>query len=99
VAALAAVVLAATARLTPEAAVSRTLPAISVTVAGRACAKRMKRLPVLLVTAAERLIQYGMASYATYWTSSAVRGATRCPTPLTAVITAMAVIMPGASWY
>ena len=38
---LAAAVLAATARLAPEA--SRTLPAISVTVAGRACAKRMKR--------------------------------------------------------
>jgi hypothetical protein len=39
---LAAAVLAATVRLAPEAA-SRTLPAISVTVAGRACAKRMKR--------------------------------------------------------
>jgi hypothetical protein len=38
---LAAAVLAATVRLAPEA--SRTLPAISVTVAGRACAKRMKR--------------------------------------------------------
>jgi hypothetical protein len=43
VAALAAVLLAAMARLAPEAAVSRTLPAISVTVAGRACAKRIKR--------------------------------------------------------
>jgi hypothetical protein len=42
VAALAAVVLAARARLTPENPVSRTLPAISVTVAGRACPKRMK---------------------------------------------------------
>ncbi len=42
VAALAAVVLATAARLTPGAAVSRTLPVISVTVAGRACAKRMK---------------------------------------------------------
>jgi hypothetical protein len=40
-AALAIAVLAATVRLAPEAA-SRTLPAISVTVAGRACAKRMK---------------------------------------------------------
>ena len=39
---LAAAVLAATVRLAPEAA-SRTLPAINVTVAGRACAKRMKR--------------------------------------------------------
>jgi hypothetical protein len=39
---LAAAVLAARVRLAPEAA-SRTLPAISVTVAGRACAKRMKR--------------------------------------------------------
>jgi hypothetical protein len=39
---LAAAVLAATVRLAPEAA-SRTLPAISVTVAGRACPKRMKR--------------------------------------------------------
>jgi hypothetical protein len=43
VAALATVVLAARARLTPENPVSRTLPAISVTVAGRACPKRMKR--------------------------------------------------------
>jgi hypothetical protein len=44
VAALATDVFAARARLTPDVAVSRTLPAISVTVAGRACAKRMKRL-------------------------------------------------------
>jgi hypothetical protein len=43
VAALATAVLAAPDRPTPEAAVSRTLPAINVTVAGRACAKRMKR--------------------------------------------------------
>jgi hypothetical protein len=43
VAALAVAVPAVTARLTPEPAASRTLPAISVTVAGRACAKRMKR--------------------------------------------------------
>ena len=43
VAVLAAAVLAATVRLAPEAA-SRTLPAISVTIAGRACVKRMKRL-------------------------------------------------------
>lgn len=42
VAALAAVLLAVMARLVPEAAVSRTLPVISVTVTGRACAKRMK---------------------------------------------------------
>lgn len=42
VAVLAAAVLAATVRLAPEAA-SRTLPAISVTIAGRACVKRMKR--------------------------------------------------------
>jgi hypothetical protein len=42
VAALAAVLLAVRARLTPENPVSRTLPAISVTVAGRACPKRMK---------------------------------------------------------
>lgn len=42
VAALAAV-LVARVRLTPEAAVIKTLPAISVTVAGRACPKRMKR--------------------------------------------------------
>jgi hypothetical protein len=42
VAVLATAVLAATVRLAPETA-SRTLPAISVTVAGRACAKRMKR--------------------------------------------------------
>lgn len=39
---LAAAVLAATVRLAPEAA-SRTLPAVSVTIAGRACVKRMKR--------------------------------------------------------
>jgi len=38
---LAVAVLAATVRLAPEVA-SRTLPAISVTVAGRACPKRMK---------------------------------------------------------
>jgi hypothetical protein len=42
VAVLAAAVLAATVRLAPEAA-SRTLPAISVTITGRACVKRMKR--------------------------------------------------------
>jgi len=40
---LAVAVFAVTARPTPEAAVRSTLPAISVTVAGRACAKRMKR--------------------------------------------------------
>ena len=40
---LAAAVLVPAARLIPEAAVSRTLPVISVTVAGRARAKRMKR--------------------------------------------------------
>lgn len=63
VAALAAAVFAATARLTPEVAVSRTLPAIRVTVAGRACAKRMKRpYPVLFVAAMERLVHYGLAS-------------------------------------
>jgi len=39
----AAAVPAAMARVTPEAAVARTVPAIRVTVAGRACAKRMKR--------------------------------------------------------
>jgi hypothetical protein len=50
VAALATAVPAVTTRPAPETAVSRTLPAISVTVAGRACAKRMKRpYPVLLV--------------------------------------------------
>jgi hypothetical protein len=63
VAALATVLVAATARLAPDAAVSRTLPAISVTVVGRACAKRMKRpYPVLLVTATERLINHEAAS-------------------------------------
>jgi hypothetical protein len=64
VAALAVAVFAATVRLTPEVAVSRTLPAIRVTVAGRACAKRMKRrpYPVLLVAAMERLVHYGLAS-------------------------------------
>lgn len=60
---LAAAVFAAAVRLNPEAAVSRTLPAIRVTVAGRACAKRMKRpYPVLLVAAMERLVHYGLAS-------------------------------------
>jgi hypothetical protein len=39
----AAAVPAAMAGVTPEAAVARTVPAISVTVAGPACAKRMKR--------------------------------------------------------
>jgi hypothetical protein len=42
---LAAAECAVTARLTPDAAVRSTLPAISVTVAGRACPKRMKRCP------------------------------------------------------
>jgi hypothetical protein len=55
---LAVAVPAVAARPTPEPAASRTVPAISVTVAGRACAKRMKRpYPVMLVTAAERLVQ------------------------------------------
>jgi hypothetical protein len=40
---LAAAVPVAMTRVAPEAAVARTVPAISVTVAGRACAKRMKR--------------------------------------------------------
>lgn len=43
VAAPAAAVPAAMARVTPEAAVARTVPAIREIVAGRACAKRMKR--------------------------------------------------------
>jgi hypothetical protein len=43
-AALAAVVPATTVRLTPEVAVSRALPAIRVTVTGRACAKRINAL-------------------------------------------------------
>ena len=61
VAAFATEVLPARARPTPE--VSRTLPAISVTVAGRACAKRMKSpYPVLLVTAAEPPRHHGAAS-------------------------------------
>jgi hypothetical protein len=61
VAAFATEVLPVTARPTPE--VSRTLPAISVTVAGRACAKRMKSpYPVLLVTAAEPPRHHGAAS-------------------------------------
>ena len=45
----------------PDVAVIRTLPATKVTVAGRACAKRMKTpYPVLFVAAAERPIQYGV---------------------------------------
>ena len=43
VAAPAAAVPAAMARVAPDAAVARTVPAIKVTAAGRACAKRMKR--------------------------------------------------------
>jgi hypothetical protein len=43
--------LAAAARLTPETAVSRKLPATRATAAGRGCANRMKRLPLLLATA------------------------------------------------
>ena len=76
VAVLAAAVLAATVRLAPEVA-SRTLPAISVTVAGRACPKRMKRP----ISAASR----GMPSIPRCPTP-------RSPTRLTVEITAMAVI-------
>jgi hypothetical protein len=63
----------------------RTLPVTRLTLTGRTCAKRMKALPVLLVAAAERLIQYGVAAsgddarlvrYAHYWTPDAVPGAT-----------------------
>jgi hypothetical protein len=42
---------AVAARLTPETAVSRRLPVTRATAAGRGCANRMKRLPLLLVTA------------------------------------------------
>jgi hypothetical protein len=41
--------LATVARLNPETVVSRTPPASRVTATDRACAKRMKRLPVLIV--------------------------------------------------
>jgi hypothetical protein len=78
VAVLAAAVLAATVRLAPEAA-SRTLPAISVTIAGRACVKRMKRP----TSAARR----GMSPIG----YRAPRGAIRSPTRLAVVITVIAV--------
>jgi hypothetical protein len=50
--------------LTPEAAVSRTLPATNVTVTGRACAKRMKTP-----------YQGCSSRYVTHWTSGAREGA------------------------
>jgi hypothetical protein len=54
---------AAAATLTPVAAVTRTPPATRATVAGRACAKRMRTpYQVLLVTALERLLQYGFVT-------------------------------------
>jgi len=49
---------AAAARLTPETAVSRRLPATRATAAGRGCANRMKRLPLLLATARNGSLDY-----------------------------------------
>jgi hypothetical protein len=49
---------AAEARLTPETAVSRRLPATRATAAGRGCANRMKRLPLLLATARNGSLDY-----------------------------------------
>ncbi|HEY6493015.1 MAG TPA: hypothetical protein VIZ43_07055 [Trebonia sp.] len=90
VAALAGEAFAATARQAPEAAVIRTVPAISVTVAGRACAKRMKRptSPARYCCGTPSSVWRGsfLPRYATYWTSSALRGATRPFTRLTALI-------------
>jgi hypothetical protein len=103
VAAFAAVVLAAAARLNPEAAVSRTLPAISVTVAGRACPKRMKS-PTCAARHCCGTTYSGWSGFMrdvrllvairTYWTSSTVRNARRCPTRLAAVITPVGEIRP-----
>jgi hypothetical protein len=104
VAALAAVLPATTARLAPDAAVSRTLPAISVTVAGRTCAKRIKR-----PTSAARcccgtthpvwsgftgVIRLLVVAIRHLLDIKRPEGATRSPTRLTAAITAVAVIMP-----
>ena len=68
VAAPAVAVPAAMARVSPEAAVARTVPAIRVTVAGRACAKRIKRptcgvfvTPPPTRSAAIRLLSSGVA--------------------------------------
>jgi hypothetical protein len=82
VAAFATEALAVTARPTPE--VSRTLPATSVTVAGRACPKRMKRpYPVLLVTATEPPSDHPLHP-------KRPAGANRSPTRLAAIITVLA---------
>jgi hypothetical protein len=62
VAAVAAAVLAAMATTAPEIAVASTVPAISVTVAGRACAKRMKRPIRCCSLLPERFGQLGVAS-------------------------------------
>jgi hypothetical protein len=79
-----AAVLVARVRLTPEAAVTKTLPAIRVTVAGRACAKRMKTP-----------YQCCSSWYAPQWTSSALKGATRSLTLLSLRITTLAVFASG----
>lgn len=60
----ATVVLAAMAKVTPEAAVARTVPAIRVTVAGPACAKRMKRPASAARCFCGTTCQYGMWRYA-----------------------------------
>jgi hypothetical protein len=53
-----AAAVAAAARLTPETAVSRRLPATRATAAGLGCANRMKRLPLLLATARNGSLDY-----------------------------------------
>ncbi len=80
VAALAGPLLAVTARVTPEAAVIRTLPAISVTVAGRAGAKRMKRPNCAARCDSGTTIPVRQWLHEV-WTSTAPVDATRSPYP------------------
>jgi hypothetical protein len=104
VAAFAAVVPATiTARLVPEAAVSRTLPAISVAVAGRACPKRIEtpyQCCSLLLRNDSSSLKWPHRSDSP--AAVAIRhpldirrldGATRSPTRFTAVITTLSMIM------
>jgi hypothetical protein len=59
----------------PAAAATRAPPRMRLTPTGRTCAKRMKALPVLFVAAAERHIQYGMATSGPNAPARAVRPA------------------------
>jgi hypothetical protein len=73
------------ATVNPAAAATMAPPRTRLTPTGRTCAKRMEALPVLFVAAAERLIQYGMATsgpnarlvrYAQHCTPNLTPGAT-----------------------